>query len=130
MLQKQSVSGKALDLLNELMRDDMLNNFFLVGGTALSLLIGHRKSVDLDLFSLNPFDEIKMLAYLESKKGMLLNYQEKNTLKGQINNVQVDLIMHSYPLVKELEVIDSIRIASLDDIAAMKLNAITGMIHE
>ncbi|HEY5463185.1 MAG TPA: nucleotidyl transferase AbiEii/AbiGii toxin family protein [Hanamia sp.] len=115
-----------MELLKELMQDVKLNNFFLVGGTALALLIGHRKSIDLDLFSFNPFDESKMLTYLESTKGMLLNYQEKNTLKGQINNVQVDLIMHAYPLVKDLVVMEGIRLASLDDIAAMKLNAITG----
>ena len=126
MLHKETLSENALELLKELMQDERLNSFFLVGGSALSLLIGHRKSIDLDLFSSDPFDEIRMRDYLENKWGMFLNYQEKNTLKGQIKNVQVDLIMHAYPVVKDLIVIEGIRLASMDDIAAMKLNAITG----
>jgi len=61
---------------------------------------------------------------VSQKKNFLLNYQSKNTLKGQINNVQTDLITHAYPLVKSLQIVAGIRLASLEDIAAMKLNAI------
>jgi len=126
MLRKETVTPGALELLKELMLDENLNDFFLVGGTALSLQIGHRISIDIDLFSVNPFDEPKMLEYLEASRGFRLNYQGKNTLKGQIGNVQVDLITHAYSLVKPLNVLEDIRLASLEDIAAMKLNAIAG----
>jgi len=67
-----------------------------------------------------------MLAYLESGKSFRLDYQDKNTLKGQIAETRVDLITHSYPLIKQLVVSDGIRLASLEDISAMKLNAIVG----
>lgn len=126
MLRKETVEPGTLELLKELMQDARLSDFFLVGGTALSLLIGHRTSIDIDLFSLNSFDENKMLSYLEQEKGLQLNYLDKNTIKGQINNIQVDLITHSYPLVQNLEIIEGIRIASIQDISAMKLNAIVG----
>ncbi|MDP9082106.1 MAG: nucleotidyl transferase AbiEii/AbiGii toxin family protein [Bacteroidota bacterium] len=99
MLQKQTVSPGTLELLISLMKDEELWEFFLVGGTALSLQIGHRVSIDLDLFSINPFDENLLLAYLESTCKFQLDYQSKNTLKGQINGVKVDFITHSYPLV-------------------------------
>ena len=59
MLQKETSSKKVLELLKGLMQDEMFNDFFLVGGTALALLIGHRKCIDIGLFPLNPFDEIK-----------------------------------------------------------------------
>jgi len=126
MLRKETVSADTLELLKDLMRDENLADFFLVGGTALSLQIGHRISIDLDLFSINSFDENKMLVYLESKKNFRLDYQDKNTLKGQISETKVDLITHSYPLVKQLALLEGIRLASLEDIAAMKLNAIVG----
>lgn len=126
MLRKETVTAATLELLNELMHDDQLNNFFLVGGTALSLQIGHRISIDIDLFSEKPFDENLLLNYLTVNKGFQLSYKNKNALKGEINGVQVDLITHAYPLVKSLNINEGIRLASLDDIAAMKLNAIVG----
>ena len=57
MLHKETVSLSTLNLLNKLMGDECLSAFTLVGGTSLALQIGHRVSVDLDLFSTHPFDE-------------------------------------------------------------------------
>lgn len=126
MLRKETVTNPTLELLKELMNDDYLKDFFLVGGTALSLQIGHRISIDIDLFSQNSFDENAMLNYLTTNKGFQLSYKDKNTLKGEINGVQVDLITHAYPLVNKLKTEEGIRLASINDIAAMKLNAIVG----
>jgi hypothetical protein len=123
MLQTETVTPGTLELLKELMHDSTLQDFFLVGGTALSLQIGHRISIDITLSSTQPFDGEEMLTHLKSS-GFRLNYQAKNTLKRQINNVQTDLITHAYPLVKPLKILDAVRLASLEDIAAMKLNAI------
>jgi len=108
------------------MQDDLLKDFFLVGGTALALQIGHRISIDLDLFSTDPFDKDQMLSDLESVYNFQLDYENKNTLKGEIKGVKVDFITHNYPLVKPLIHTEGIRMASADDIAAMKLNAISG----
>lgn len=126
MLHKETVSEATLELLKELMQDELLKDFFLVGGTALSLQIGHRISIDLDLFSQNSFDKNTMLAALENRYGFQLSYQAANTLKGSIAGVQVDLITHAYPLVEPLLEIEGVRLASPQDIAAMKLNAISG----
>jgi predicted nucleotidyltransferase component of viral defense system len=71
MLRKETVSESTLDLLIKLMREDFLKKFFLVGGTALALQIGHRISIDIDLFSKyekkyatrNPTMAIKALGY-------------------------------------------------------------------
>ncbi|WP_449436196.1 nucleotidyl transferase AbiEii/AbiGii toxin family protein [Pedobacter steynii] len=99
------------------MNDELLKAFFLVGGTALSLQIGHRISIDLDLFTLVSFDDNQMLSDLEDKYKFQSDYQSKNTLKGEIGGVKVDLITHNYPLVKPLLNFDNVRMASLDDIA-------------
>ena len=51
MLQFQTVESNTLELLRSLMQKEYLNSFVLVGGTALALQLGNRKSIDLDLFS-------------------------------------------------------------------------------
>jgi hypothetical protein len=126
MLRKETISQSTLELLKTLMGDQLLGNFFLVGGTALALQIGHRISIDLDLFTQASFNENEVLSYLEERYQFQMDFQAKNTLKGSINGVKVDLITHNYPLVKPLIKTEDIRMASLEDIAAMKLNAITG----
>ncbi len=125
MLRKETFSFSTLELLKTLMADDLLKGFFLVGGTALSLQIGHRVSIDIDLFSTAPFSEDEILTELEGRYGYRLDYRSKNTLKGEINGVKVDLVSHRYPLVKPLLEIENVRMATLEDIAAMKLNAIS-----
>ncbi len=126
MLRKETVTPGTLELLKNLMAVQNLADFFLVGGTALSLQIGHRISIDIDLFSQNAFDENILFAYLESEKKLRLNFLDRNTIKGQIDDIQVDLISHPYPLVDEIQVQEGIRLAGLKDISAMKLNAIVG----
>lgn len=84
MLYKETVTGTTLELLKRLMADPGLAQFALVGGTNLSLRLGHRKSIDLDLFTNSSFDAQLLAARL--------------------------------PVV--------IRMASLPDVAAMKLSAV------
>lgn len=69
MLHKETVDAGTLDLIKRLMGDTELKDFFLVGGTALSLQIGHRISIDIDLFSEKEFDTSRLKKYLED------NYQ-------------------------------------------------------
>ncbi len=59
MLHKQAVSPKLLELINNLMQIEAFNNFNLVGGTSLALQIGHRISIDIDLFGISEIDEIE-----------------------------------------------------------------------
>lgn len=126
MLRKETVSESTLELLKTLMEDELLESFFLVGGTALTLQIGHRISIDLDLFTQAPFDADEMLSDLENRYQFKMDFQARNTLKGAIKEVKVDFIAHNYPLVNPLINIDGVRLASREDIAAMKLNAIAG----
>ena len=56
MLQYGTIHPTTLGLLKRLMQIPELSDFFLVGGTALALQLGHRISIDLDLFTKNDFD--------------------------------------------------------------------------
>src|SRR5690348_17064417 len=106
MLRKETIEPGTLELLRRLMQDDRLNDFVLVGGTALALQIGHRKSIDLDLFTQQSFDENELSGYLESSKHFRLDFMSKNTLKGEISEIKVDFITHAYPLVNQPVVVE------------------------
>jgi len=125
MLHKETVDQSTLELLIKLQQKEYLKGFYLVGGTALALKMGHRKSVDLDLFSNFSFDAIQLLDSLTTDFSFSLFFSANNTLKGSINQVQVDILAHRYPLVCDPIIIENIYMLSLEDIAAMKLNAIS-----
>lgn len=126
MLHIETVAPATLELLKKLMEDKRLKNFVLVGGTSLSLQLGHRISVDLDLFTSEAFDEMDLSAYLTSEYGLMLDFISGRTVKGEIQGVQIDCIAHTYPWIAPSLQIDGIRLASIPDICAMKLNAIAG----
>lgn len=124
MLQKETVSRATFELLTELMNDAKLRDFSLAGGTALSLYMGHRKSIDLDLFSAKEFDVSDLEEYLINKYDFKSEYSEKNTLKGTIQGVKVDCISNFSKLCQPIRNYENIRLYSPEDISAMKMLAI------
>lgn len=112
------------ELMQRLMKDEMLKDFVLVGGTALSLKIGHRLSVDIDLFCAEGFDAEATLRYLERHYNAETSHLGINSIMTFINDIKVDLISHQYPQVKPVETNEDIRMVSIEDIGAMKLHAI------
>lgn len=107
------------------MSDSQLEDFLLVGGTALALRLGHRMSIDIDLFSNQPFDADQIANHLRLYYNLQLDFIAENTIKGEINNVAVDLIAHQYPWIETPKKVNGIKLAGFLDIAAMKLNAIS-----
>lgn len=103
-----------------------MKEFVLVGDTALALQIGHRISIDIDLFTNHTFNENAMADYFRSAYHFELDFISKNTIKGEISGVQVDCTAHQYPWLNLPIKEENIRLASPEDIAAMKLNAIAG----
>lgn len=124
MLFKDTINLKTFNILQQVLKIPSLGHFSLAGGTALALQIGHRKSVDLDFFTLIDFDVTETLELLEQEFKFELDYSANNTLKGSINSIKVDFISHKYPLVDIIENKEGIRLYSQKDIAAMKINAI------
>ncbi|MEN8255889.1 MAG: nucleotidyl transferase AbiEii/AbiGii toxin family protein [Verrucomicrobiota bacterium] len=113
-----------LDLLRSLMREDLLEPFHLVGGTALALRLGHRSSVDIDLFAGKAFDVQPVADLLGEEYGIQSMETARNTVRGEVGGIKVDIMSHRYPMIGKPIEVDGIRLASLEDIAAMKLNAI------
>lgn len=123
-LHLEIVSEPLIELLRHLMQVDRLKSFYLVGGTALALRYGHRVSVDLDLFTHESFDSQQLAKLLVDEFDLTESVVEKNTVLGLIHGIKTDFIAHRYALVNGIEEIDGLRLLSVEDIAAMKLNAI------
>ncbi|MBK5271037.1 MAG: nucleotidyl transferase AbiEii/AbiGii toxin family protein [Bacteroidia bacterium] len=129
MLHFETVEPRAFSVLKQLMGIPDLKDFSLVGGTALSLCYGHRKSVDLDLFSTQLFDNPNIVRSLENKfKASFVNRSTNPRfgIFGFVNEVKVDLIHHPHPLIRPEQNIENIRMFSIEDIIAMKVQAILG----
>ncbi len=126
MLYKNTIESGTLELLKSLQATTLLKDFMLVGGTSLALQIGHRKSIDLDLFIQIDFDTNVILEFLEQKFNFKADYMSLNTLKGSIDNIKIDILSHKYPYVKSPIELENIKLLSVEDISAMKLNAIAG----
>lgn len=124
MLYKETVEKGTMDLIDRLMKDDKFSSFNLVGGTALALKIGHRKSIDIDLFTNSDFNSPEISNHLTGNYNVTRIQAINNGVFCLIDGVKVDLLAHQYPLIADMEIIDGIRIVSLMDISAMKLNAI------
>ena len=123
MLHTETVESSTLDLLRRLQRLPGLTNARLVGGTALALHLGHRKSVDLDMFG--TFDPSMSYRKLLADAGHSVEGAEKGTVQSlRVDNVKVDLVNYPYPWMDDAIEEGDIRLAGLKDIAAMKLSAV------
>ncbi len=127
MLFNSTIHPGALVLLKQLMKIPELNDFSLVGGTALALRYGHRTSVDLDLFSAKEFQNADIIKVIEN---YFPSFEYKNPYNpigvfGYIDDVKVDFVKHHYhKLIDKVVTEDDIRIVSDKDIIAMKVNAV------
>ena len=129
MLRVETVEPGALSVLKRLMRLPALQDFCLVGGTALSLRYGHRKSVDLDLFTTSAFDRDAMIDALTAEFGeafVLTPSKAAWALFGFIDGVKVDIVKFPHPRIADIITDDGIRMYGDADLAAMKVQAILG----
>jgi len=128
LLHREAVEGRTFALLEELMKINSLKDFSLVGGTALALLLGHRKSLDIDLFNVSLFSVSDLQRKIKEELGsrITIRSSEKNPLGvfGHFETIKLDLCKHPYPLLKPAQTIEGIRMWSLEDIAASKVYAI------
>jgi hypothetical protein len=90
MLHEKTVEASTLDLIHRLMEDSNLADFYLVGGTALSLKLGHRISIDIDLFIGRDFDYAALSQYLKTTYELTDEKTVKNGVFGFIDNAKVD----------------------------------------
>ncbi len=104
----------------------VINEAYLAGGTALALHLGHRISVDLDFFTSHDFNEQELESELQKETDFILERIAWRTILGRIGETKFSLFFYQHPLIKSFSKYESIRIASQEDIAAMKIEAVMG----
>lgn len=117
---------QAFHLMNQL---EIIKDFYLAGGTGLALHFGHRFSVDLDFFSDNPqmvgADQRAIFRNVLNDPTLEITYDKDSTFVAVWQEVGISFFQLSlYPLVTPTYLIDNIRLASVEEIGAMKLAAI------
>lgn len=126
MLHTETVNPRLLALLKALMENPVFDGFALAGGTSLALQIGHRESIDIDLFGAQEIEETSiMAAYSEIGQATKIK-RSPNILICSVSGIKVDLVNYHYSLLHKVLNIDGLRLLSPADIGAMKLNAIAG----
>ena len=126
MLQLSTVESNALELLKKLQKSPLLGSARLVGGTALALQIGHRKSIDLDFFGELNFEIQELIDEIKEFAELTILSESKNIHVYSVAGIKVDFVNCKYPWLDDAVVEDGITLASIRDIAAMKISAIIG----
>ena len=126
MLHFETVDEGTLVLLKKLQSLAILSEMRLVGGTSLALQIGHRKSIDIDLFGNLAVDYAELVDELKSIGNVISLKTSKNIHSFIIDEVKVDIVNYNYEWLSDKKVFEGIHLATVKDIAAMKLNAIIG----
>ena len=104
--------------------------FYLAGGTALALRLGHRVSLDLDLFSatnvLGAQQRGTLLDALKASGPLRIKGASDGTCHLDLGGTPVTLFHYDYPMLGATQSWRGLDVASLEDIAAMKLSAVLG----
>lgn len=133
---KETASEAVYLILKKLMNSPMLTSFRLAGGTSLSLQLGHRQSIDIDLFTDEKYGSIdfsKIDKWLE-KTFIYVDYIDLGIKEvgfgkfyyvgeSEKNCVKLD-ILYTDKFIRKAKLFENIRFASPEDIAAMKLDVI------
>ncbi len=112
--------------LLDLRRISVLTNFYIAGGTGLALHLGHRRSIDLDLFTGESFDPDTILGKVERLNGLQVLARDPETLHLSIGETKVSFLAYRYPLLFPCEELSEVKISDPRDIACMKISAIAG----
>lgn len=126
MLHLATVEPRTLGLLKQIQALPELKEYRLVGGTALALLIGHRKSVDLDLFCYGTYNPDIVVDVLRKNGIVITGLQTSDVYAGgYIDGIKVDFVKEFDNWLKPPQQFREIRLAEMEDLAPMKLKAIT-----
>ena len=135
-LHYETVTPLLRKILDEIMYEPIFDPFFLVGGTSLSLRLGHRSSVDIDLFTNAPYGSLNFTDFENFFRANYNYYDctDKTDIvafgrsyyigESEYDNIKVDLFYHD-EMIDPCDTFDGIRLASLADVTAMKVDVIS-----
>lgn len=135
-LHYETVTPLLKKVLDEIMANPIFEPFYLVGGTSLSLRLGHRVSVDIDLFTNAPYGSLDFSIYEKffQENYAYFHFTDTSNIVGlgrsyyvgdsADENIKVDLYFHD-EIIDPCDLLDDIRFASLNDVVAMKVDVVS-----
>ena len=124
MFYPETVTTETYELIVTLQSKPYLNNFVLVGGTALALQLGHRTSTDIDLFTTQKPDTNILAELLKNDFNADIKATYVFAVFGFINNIKTDIVYKKSHQLQNPITVNNIQMASLEDLAAMKLETV------
>ena len=121
---EKGISSQTKRNLAVLAKLKFVRRYFLAGGTACALHLGHRLSFDLDWFSDKPVEPRVIVANLKNLGKLEVLQNDEGTFNGSFNGVKLSFFIYPYPLLFPLYDYAGIKLADIKDIACMKLDAI------
>ncbi|OGY89291.1 MAG: hypothetical protein A2927_00455 [Candidatus Komeilibacteria bacterium RIFCSPLOWO2_01_FULL_45_10] len=122
---KESINQKTRLVLEKISQSDLVERFYLAGGTALAIALKHRESIDLDWFFQADFSNQEIKAQLSQLGVFQVIGESEGTVNGLLDNVRVSFLRYQYKLLFPLVAIAKVKLADERDIAAMKIDAIS-----
>lgn len=113
-------------LLETMKTGSLPEDTYLAGGTAIALHLGHRRSQDLDFFTPTEFVEVQWEEKLKREFGFKLLQRDWQTITGVIGKTKFSLFGYKHKLIGPLDKVYATQMASLPDLAAMKLETVIG----
>ena len=123
------LDNKRIELLRKIVKTVSLNNYYMAGGTALSLQLNLRESFDFDFCVPDMFNSDVLISELKSIGNIEVKQNQKGTVDVLLDGVQVSFFFYPNNLVDDIvnnNEIPDLKMASILDIAAMKIAAIGG----
>jgi hypothetical protein len=121
---REVINPQAERTLHDLQALGVLDRCYLAGGTGLALHLGHRRSRDLDFFSLDSVEPEALIRRMKSLAGFALMAQGPNTLHVTVQGIKVSFLAYPYPVLFPSAPFQGVKVADPRDIACMKLSAV------
>lgn len=122
----ESIEPNTKSVLDKIEKADFVKSFYLAGGTALALHLGHRISIDLDFFTGEHFSIASVRDHLATLGTLTVTSEsEDGTLNGILDGVSVSFFMYPYKNIYPVIPFSGISLADPRDIAAMKIDAVS-----
>ena len=127
MLQQEAVVPEIINLIKELQSNSLFKNHVLAGGTALSLQLGHRTSTDIDLFTSEKQNAALLAEHFKHHyNDLYIDISDNDFTRVFVNNIKIEMIYYDEKIIEEPIIEENIKLFGINEIAAMKLKAVTG----
>ena len=121
----ETIDKRTKSVLEKIAELDFIQDFYLAGGTALAIQLGHRESIDLDFFSHKKFSVKNLKNELSLVGNLRVDSEDEDTLNGMLDDVKISFFNYNYNQSFDLIKYDGIFLADERDIAAMKVDTIS-----